>query len=238
MRLTELHVSCLPEAIPDPGPMQRERENPLPPTYHREMAKLLTDTWPGSDRWLFAYGSLIWKPRIGYLERRLATARGWHRDFCLGPDTRYRGNPLNPGYMLSLDRGGRCRGIVYRLDGKDFPDSLEALLQTEPPIRPRWIQVETDSGRVSALAFAVDRKFGGYCGNLPDALVAKAIANAVGKLGSMAAYVRSTVMHLEEVGMCDDRLWRIQEMVAAEIEAAYPDRFPERSTADCRKGDG
>src|SRR5215218_2414481 len=204
MRLTELHVSCLPEGIPDPGPMQRERENPLPATYHREMAKLLTDNWPGSERWLFAYGSLIWKPRIGYLERRMALARCWHRDFCIGPDTRYRGNPLNPGYMLGLDRGGQCRGVIYRLDSKDFPESLEALLRTEPPIKPRWIPVETDRGRVPALAFAADRSFGGYCGNLSDALVAKALARAVGMLGSMAAYVRSTVMHLEELGMCDD----------------------------------
>jgi len=51
----------------------------------------------------------------------------------------------------------------------------------------------------------------------------------------MAAYVRSTVMHLEELGMCDDRLWRMQEMVAAEIEAAYPDRFPDRGAPLCSR---
>ena len=33
--------------------------------------------------WLFAYGSLMWKPEIEVAERRVATVRGWHRRFCL-----------------------------------------------------------------------------------------------------------------------------------------------------------
>jgi cation transport regulator ChaC len=69
---------------------------------------------------------------ISYLERRPALARGWHRDFCIGPDTRYAGNPSNPGYMLGLDRVGQCRGVSYRLDRKDLAESLEPLLETEP----------------------------------------------------------------------------------------------------------
>ena len=71
-------------------------------------------TAPGGEVWLFAFGSLIWNKRFTYDEERTGVARGWHRDFCLGPDTRYRGNPAAPGYMLSLDRGGQCKGMVYR----------------------------------------------------------------------------------------------------------------------------
>src|SRR5215216_5209881 len=33
--------------------------------------------------WLFAYGSLMWKPDMEVAERRVATVRGWHRRFCL-----------------------------------------------------------------------------------------------------------------------------------------------------------
>jgi cation transport protein ChaC len=42
----------------------------------------------------------------------------------------------------------------------------------------------------------------------------------------MAEYLHSTVHHLEELGVHDKQLWRLQEMVAERIEAAAADRAP------------
>jgi cation transport protein ChaC len=90
-----------------------------------------------SDRalWIFAIGSLIWNPRFPVAERRPASIRGWHRAFCLGPDTRHRGNPEAPGLMMSLDRGGQCRGVVLRVNPDGLAASLEALLRKSHPRR-------------------------------------------------------------------------------------------------------
>jgi glutathione-specific gamma-glutamylcyclotransferase len=38
--------------------------------------------------------------------------------------------------------------------------------------------------------------------------------------GSMAEYLHSTVEHLEDLGIQDQRLWLLQEMVAERIETA------------------
>lgn len=151
--------------------------------------------------------------------------RGWHRDFCLGPDTRYRGNPGAPGYTLSLDRGGQCKGMVYRLPRQGLAANVEGLLRKEPPFPPRWLTVDTSFGVVRAFSFTHPGKGIGYAGHLTDEVVADALGRAVGMIGSMAQYVYLTARDLEQLGLCDDRMWRMQEMIAERIELAFPGRI-------------
>ena len=107
MRLTEAHLALLPAKVDNQGPVQNHSHVSRPDSYFSETtAELISAVPPDGDMWLFACGSLIWNKRFTFVEERPGVARGWHRDFCLGPDTRFRGNPDAPGYMLSLDRGG------------------------------------------------------------------------------------------------------------------------------------
>src|SRR5690606_1269104 len=127
------------------------------------------------------------------------------------------------GYMLSLDRGGQCKGMVYRLPPEAVAANIERLLKAEPPFPPTWHTVSTPAGPVRAFAFTAPRKFREiYAGKMSDAEIADALARAVGMWGSMAEYVYSTVRQLEDLGLCDERLWRMQEMVADRIDALYP----------------
>jgi cation transport protein ChaC len=73
-----------------------------------------------SPLWLFAYGSLIWKPEVDAVETRRATARGWHRTFSMELP-RWRGSPEQPGQMMVIERGGTCHGVAFRL-----PDEYRA----------------------------------------------------------------------------------------------------------------
>lgn len=100
-----------------------------------------------------------------------------------------------------------------------------SLLQREVHVIPhpfpaRWINVATDRGPLRALTFAIDRNSGSYVGNLTAEEVADVLANAVGRMGSMAEYLLSTVRQLEELGLSDTYLWRLQDLVAERIEAA------------------
>ncbi|MGU3541235.1 gamma-glutamylcyclotransferase, partial [Methylobacterium sp. A54F] len=77
----------------------------------------------GGEIWVFAYGSLMWKPEFAALEERVGVVRGYHRRFCL-MQRRFRGTAARPGFVLALDRGGACKGVAFRLDGRDARAAL------------------------------------------------------------------------------------------------------------------
>ena len=225
MRLTKAHLALLPTRISDLGPPPAG--GGMPESYYTATTAALIDTTPpNGEIWLFAFGSLLWNKRFISDEERPGVVRGWHRDFCLGPDTRFRGSPDAPGYMLSLDRGGQCKGLVYRLPRQGLAANIEGLLRKEPPFPPRWLTVVTAAGAVRAFSFTHPGKSTAYAGHLGDETIADALARSVGVIGSMAEYVYLTVRHLEQLGLCDERLWRMQEMVAERIERAFPDFIP------------
>ena len=205
----------LPGSVPDPGAMARAD---MPDSYYGETLARINAGLPADGQlWVFAFGSILWKRRFEVVEERAAMVRGWHRKFCLGPDTRYRGNPEAPGVMLSLDRGGQCRGMVLRMQPKGRDAALDHLLRNEPPIPPAWVRARTPQGEVRAIAFVTSRQFVGYCGGLCDTEVADRLAAAVGMWGSMAEYLCNTVSHLEAMGIHDAYLWRMQAMVAERL---------------------
>ena len=171
---------------------------------------------PDADLWLFAYGSLMWKPDLEFAERRLAAVKGWHRRFCLW-QWRYRGTRDRPGIMLALDRGGSCRGVAYRLGGPDLRGKIAPVWRREMTAngyRPRWVTAYTDDGAVTALVFVAHRAGERYAGRLPDEAIADRIALACGHIGPSAEYLLETVARCEELGIRDRHLWRMQSLVA------------------------
>lgn len=219
-RLTRELVDRLPARVDERGPIRW----PDPPDeYFRDTTARILSTVPsGGDLWVFAIGSLIWKPKFPVVEARPALVRGWHRAFCLGPDTRYRGNPAAPGLMMSLDRGGQCHGVALRMDPADPASSIEGLLRVEPPTPPRWVRARTAAGEVRGIAFTIDRSHPFYAGRLSEQELADLLARAVGHVGSMPEYILNTVAGLEAAGIHDRALWRMQALVAERLERLPP----------------
>ncbi|RWU19285.1 gamma-glutamylcyclotransferase [Pseudomonas alkylphenolica] len=218
--LTEVLVACVERFEPDPGPEPGTSEHTE--AEFEAMAEALLREYKPKDLWVFAYGSLVWNPEFEFVERRRATAHGWHRSFCLKL-TRWRGTRELPALMLALDRGGSCNGLAYRLPRRGHAEQLALLLLREidanPPTNvPRWISVKTDSGMLRALAFVAARDGMAYAGKLPMDEVAQVLAHAAGHWGSAAQYLYRTVSMLKEQGIHDRNLWTIQRLVAEEIE--------------------
>ena len=69
---------------------------------------------PEGPLWLFAYGSLLWRPEFETIEARRAVAYGWQRGFSM-QILSHRGTPEQPGYMMCLDQGGECEDLALRL---------------------------------------------------------------------------------------------------------------------------
>ena len=78
------------------------------------------------DLWVFAYGSLMWRPGFDYLERHEGRLIGAHRALCVYSFV-HRGTPEKPGLVLGLDHGGACRGIVYRVAARKRAATIEYL---------------------------------------------------------------------------------------------------------------
>ena len=85
---------------------------------------------PGEDLWVFGYGSLMWNPGIPHVETRVGTLHGFHRRFCIW-SSRYRGTVERPGLVLGLDRGGSCRGLLFRVPPGEVETALDYLHQRE-----------------------------------------------------------------------------------------------------------
>lgn len=220
MALTHDLLALVHRVLEDPGP-----EPDL--VYHSEedydsiVERMLSLHPPGQDAWLFAYGSLIWKPEVEHVEARRGTAHGWHRSFCFRI-TRFRATKDQPGLMMALDRGGQCQGMLYRLPQASLQTQLGKLFRREFTAKPansmpHWIKVATKDGPVPALAFVMNRKAPAYVGRLAPDHVAETLAKACGHWGSGAEYLHNTVLHLEEQGIHDRNLWRLQRLVAEKI---------------------
>ena len=227
MRLTAAHVARVHRDLPDPGPQVFPGLRAATDADFAATVGEMLATRPPGPFWLFGYGSLIWRPETAFVESRQAVARGWHRRFCLGWDYRFRGSKDAPGLMMALDRGGQCRGMLYRLPDDSLLAELDRLVRREVSMVPsafpwRWVEVISTEGPVKALTFAMNRKSGRYIAHLSDRELADVLATAVGHRGSMAEYLFSTVQKLEELGIHDRNLWRLQALVADRIDAAHP----------------
>ena len=169
------------------------------------------------ERWVFGYGSLMWRPGFPYLERRPAVLHGRRRAFCIS-SVHHRGTPERPGLVLGLLPGGRTLGAAYRVAEADWPATYAYLLDREQPTetyREAWRPVTLaavaggEARRVEALVFLSDRAHPQWAGVLSEARQAERIAGACGLSGRNLDYLRDLVAHLREVGAPDVAMERL-----------------------------
>jgi cation transport protein ChaC len=223
LALTEDLVRLCHRDEPDPGP-DPQRQMFTDAEFDAAAARILAEA--GSEPiWVFAYGSLIWKPALQPIAQRRATAIGWHRSFCLEM-RRWRGSPQQPGLMMALRRGGSCVGIAQRLGDADPQGQLLRLLRREISgpaglASLRWIDLQTSDGPLRALCFYAEPDEVAQRQEMPPETVASILARACGHIGSGAEYLFRTIAALEAAGIRDPHLWHLQQLVAEEIRAIH-----------------
>lgn len=174
-------------------------------------------------RWVFGYGSLMWRPGFPYVERSAATLHGRRRAFCIY-SVHHRGTPARPGLVLGLAPGGATRGMAYRVAEADWPETYAYLKDREQPtetyIEARRPVRLADGRRVEALVFLSDVRHPQWAGALSLDRQAELIAGATGLSGRNVDYLRDLVEHLREEGVRDACMERLLGLVEARELAA------------------
>lgn len=176
------------------------------------------------DLWVFAYGSLMWRPDFPFVERVEARLVGAHRALCVYSFV-HRGTPERPGLVLGLDRGGACRGIAYRVPMAERASTVAYLRAREQvtsvyreSMRPVWLK-QSPQRQVSALCFMIDRGHAQYAGRLSLEQQLHHVRQGHGQSGANRDYVIATVTALEELGFRETELHLLAERLAGTHEA-------------------
>lgn len=169
--------------------------------------------------WVFAYGSLMWRPGFPHLEEQPALVRGWHRAACI-LSVRYRGTPEVPGLVVGLDRGGACRGRAYRVAAAEraaviaYLDSRE--LATGVYRRRNLACVLADGRQVTAYGYVADPAHPQYAGHYTTAEKVRVIRQGVGGEGRSRDYIANTIAQMDAMGIRDGQLHALLRVVDGE----------------------
>ncbi|MEK9798454.1 MAG: gamma-glutamylcyclotransferase [Alphaproteobacteria bacterium] len=176
---------------------------------------VITDDADVSDFWVFGYGSLIYNPIIEHSHRAIASIYGYHRRFCLWTKIG-RGSPDCPGLVLSLDRGGSCKGVAFRLNPQNAIAELDLLWRREMmtmAYRPRLISLHTDIGLKRGLAFVANPARPAYAQPMPFEATVEVVAHAAGFNGPCREYLYDTVKGMQACGIRDRQLEKLAAAV-------------------------
>jgi cation transport protein ChaC len=206
----------------------RRQPDGSPDAKFGQFARMPIDSFEHADEdlWIFAYGSLMWRPGFAHLERAPARLIGLHRALCVYSFV-HRGTPEKPGLVLGLDRGGACRGIAYRiaraLRGETIA-YLRAREQVTMVYREAWRDVllaGEPERRVRALVYVVDRGHPQYAGRLDLEQQLHHVRQGHGNSGANRDYVLATVSEIEAQGFRDAGLHLLAERLKGTHESHH-----------------
>jgi len=196
---------------------------PLKPTELLASLRNALEPWtPGTPFWIFGYGSLMWNPSFSWDARHVSTIRGYHRSFRLWSRIN-RGTPERPGLVLTLECGGSCRGVVYRIAPDLVQEQMQLIWKREMmygSYRPKWLSCSVGDESIRALTFTVNRECSGYTGPIPLEVMVEAIASAAGRYGPAHDYLFKTTETLKEHGIRDTRVEHLASLVRARIASS------------------
>ncbi len=157
--------------------------------------------------WIFAYGSLLFRPGFDYAERRRAFVDGYERRLWQGsPD--HRGVPEAPG-LLPRDTAV-CGGAAYRVSPSGADAILRALDEREQAgfARVTLPLLEAPGGRAFAqgVTWIAGPENPHYLGELPEPAIAAQVRARRGPSGENADYVRLVAEALRALGIEDAHL--------------------------------
>lgn len=169
---------------------------------------------------VFAYGSLIFRPSRFFRERRPARVVGVRRAFRqASPD--HRGTPSFPGRVVTLlrEEGASCGGAVFTVADADVEAALIELDDRESGGYDRAEVSAHVAGEIEPIRAVTWIASPHNENHLPPASVeevASVVRRARGKSGPNIEYVRRLAIALRELGVHDPEVIALEAALAVE----------------------
>ena len=175
---------------------------------------------PTDDRWIFGYGSLVWRPAFPYLQRLPGFITGWARRYWQG-STDHRGDPEAPGRVVTLIPAAhqQCWGIAYCVAPGAWERVTQGLDRRErggfdrKDVTVRFR--DADHPAVRALVYIATKQNPNYLGPALDSEIAAQIRDAHGPSGPNAEYALELAAALRSIEADDDHVFAIADLLSA-----------------------
>jgi cation transport protein ChaC len=169
------------------------------------------------QRWIFGYGSLMWRPGFEFVSQAHAHIRGFHRSLCVY-SLHHRGTEAKPGLVLGLDRGGSCVGVAFQILPSQWEATMAYLRAREQVSMVyletiRSVEILGSHKKIEAVTYVVDRSHSQYAGKLTHQSLLKHVLQGEGGMGHCRDYVTNTLEHLRQMNIHD----RTLEAIGSEL---------------------
>jgi len=182
---------------------------------------------PPVPLFVFAYGSLIFRPSRFFGERRAALVDGYRRVFRqASPD--HRGTPDFPGRVVTLLRedGATCGGALYTVDDAQIEAALVELDDRESGGYDRaevHAEVHGEPTPVQAVTWIAPPTNRNHLAEAPLASVVEIVRRARGKSGANIEYVLRLAEALRAMGWSDPEVFALAAAMSEEAGARASD---------------
>ncbi len=174
--------------------------------------------------WVFAYGSLIWKPDFAFVNQRPASLHGYGRRFWQGSHD-HRGTPDAPGRVVTLIpiEHAICRGMAYQIDDESVFEALDhreknGYQRTVVMLHPEQEFPEQDQSTLEpfeAIAWVAEPGNFAYVGEASITRIAQQIAASTGPSGRNDDYVFELANVLADMGVIDPHIIELESALRA-----------------------
>jgi cation transport protein ChaC len=168
-------------------------------------------------RYVFGYGSLIWRPDFPFRNKQPAIAHDYARRLWQG-SIDHRGMPGAPGRVVTLvpERGERCVGMLFEIAAADANGIITMLDRREQGGYVRHELEVTripELERVVALTYIALPNNPNYLGPAEAAQIAAQVGRSHGPSGSNREYLERLALALVELGAADPHIFEVRRLL-------------------------